>query len=353
MAKKKSTEAIKDEIAAEFGIVRPKTEAEFRARAGAPVLDVEDKETDPDEALITTTGAAIRGFMGGVLAFLTTAREIERAALATLSRAKALQRPETGDQDLSLQAFIRQTTAEKKAAEEHWSITATVSRFHRTLTARRGKATDALDQANSIGNTLHNQYVELARRRAAEEQERVRREVEDQARKDRDAELARMEAEAVASEEASPKVSEREQLFCDLVVATGNGQSSASRAGFKNPLQASARLLSMPKIQAVIKSLKAAQAIRQQATARAAEPVDVDVPTIAPDVVEDGSRTTWTAEILDPQAFVRAVVEGRSGIPLDALMPNQVALNEYARSLHERLDRWPGLHAKKSTKVVR
>ena len=44
--------------------------------------------------------------------------------------------------------------------------------------------------------------------------------------------------------------------------------------------------------------------------------------------------------------------DGEHGIPLDCLQINTVKLNEYARSLHEQLDRWPGVRARKTTKVV-
>ena len=62
-------------------------------------------------------------------------------------------------------------------------------------------------------------------------------------------------------------------------------------------------------------------------------------------------RTTYSAIIFNADAFVAAAVTGGFGIPADCLMPNPVKLNEYARSLRERIDAWPGVRLSKKTSL--
>ena len=315
-------------------------------------------DASEDEQLATTTGTAVQAFLRGLSGFFTTARSLEQQARRTLVTAKVLTAPTSGAEDLQVQQFIRRTTAEKKAVEAHWAITSKVHAFHKALVAARTRATGALDEANEIGNSWHNSYVREERRRAAEAQEQLRREAEAKAEQDRAAELGRLEAAALALEAGMEALSEREQAFVELMTAPGtsyrgDGVRCAKLAGYQDPSKAAARLLGTRKVKEAIQGRLEALALRETAAAAAREPVYVeDVPTIAPDIEGKGDRSTHTGEILDAGKFIQAVLSGGHGIPTDVLMIDQKMLNEYARSLHERLDRWPGVRYKKTTRVV-
>lgn len=312
--------------------------------------------TSEDEQIAAEAGQAVVRFLKGLSSFFTTARAIERGAEHTLEDARALRLPASSSEDVSIQRFAKQASIDRKAAEEHWQITSVVSQFHKRLVAARKRATDPLEQANAIGNDLHNRYVQAEQRRAREEQERLDREAEERARLAREQELADLEAAAIRAEEGSPDLSARERTFVDLYFATGNGTTSAQRAGFKKPMAEASRLLTLPKIQAAIQAKREAAALRQKHENVRTMPLEVSpVEEVRPDVMKAPGltdRTTYSAEIFDRAAFVQAAVSGRYGIPLDTLMPAQTQLNEYARSMHELINRWPGIRLKSKTGVV-
>ena len=328
-----------------------------RRRPEPEVIDPEQEalSTIPDLALAVTDGNQIKQFVAGVVQYFRQGQALEVAAKEMLAQAKALRAPTTAHEDLVIQNFAKQTSADKKAIEEHWVITSVVHNFHRRLVAVRQRGVVALEEANAIANRHHNKYVDDERRRAAIEQDRIRREAEEKARQDRQRELDALEAEALKAEAASADLSDREQTFVEAYVTSpqcrGNATESATRANYKDPMAAGARLMALPKIQAAIKAKQAAIAIRTQATAVKEQPLDVQVEEVKPDLLGTAGRTTWTAELLDEQAAIDAIIGGRHGMPRDLLMVNTVKANEYARSLHERLDLWPGFRAKKSTKV--
>ena len=68
--------------------------------------------------------------------------------------------------------------------------------------------------------------------------------------------------------------------------------------------------------------------------------------------VTDGDRKTRTAVVVDEDAFIAAVLEGKFGIPSDVLTVRQVKLNEYARSLGKLIERWPGIRYNEKTTIV-
>jgi hypothetical protein len=311
---------------------------------------------DEDQQLAATVGEAIRDFIKGLAAFFVTAKALEQSAFGTLEQAKLLKLPTNPDEDEAIQRFVKQTSVDKREVEEHWRITSLVSQFHRRMTARRSKATDALEEANRIGNRLHNSYTEAEKRKAAEAQERLRREAEEKARRDREAEIARMEAEAIKREESSPDLSEREQVFVDQVANHGDGQRAARMAGYKDPGASASRLLASAKIQKAIKAKRDAIAIRTQLAARKEEPLEVEeVPEIKPNVTRAGAaydRTTHSAEILDEQALIAACISGKYGIPTDILTVKPAKVNEYARALQQRIELWPGVRYKRETRVI-
>lgn len=307
-----------------------------------------------DERFTTQAGLAVREFLKSIAGFFTTAQAIEQAAVFTLAKARALTVPTNQEQDAEMQRFVKGTTADLKSAETHWAICATVHGFHKRLVAVRKRATDPLEEANRLSNALHNQYVQAEQRRVAQEQERVRVAAETKAREDREAELAAQEVAALKAEADSPVLSAREVLFVNALVSGVVPYAAAMHAGFKNSVQQAARLMALPKIQDAIQAKRTAAAIREQAEARRQAPLDVQVETVKAHVSHaDGhDRSTHSAEIVDPQAFVKAVMGGALNIPLDCLMPNPVKLNEMARALRERISAWPGIRYVKSTKVV-
>lgn len=309
-----------------------------------------------EEKAAAEDGLAIRTWSGQLAGFFVTAQTLEVKAKARETEALALVQPTTLEQDERIVAFIRGVAIDEKALEAHWTITALVSRLHRRLTGKREIAARALTAAKARGNALHNAYAEGERRRVAREAEEERVRKETAAREEQARESARLEAEAVKLEEASAELSERERQFVEMMVsgptsARGNGTECARIAGFKKPLESAARLISLEKIQTAITAGKKALDLRTQATAKRAQPVEVEVATQKAQVA-GGGRTTWSGEVLDVEALVAAVISGKHGIPSDVLTVNQTKLNDYARSLHERLDLWPGVRAKKTTGVV-
>lgn len=321
-------------------------------------------QLNEDERVAKTDGQSIMGWVGGIAAFFSTARALEQAARQTLERARLLTMPTSADADEEIQRFIKGANTNRREAEAHWEITSRVSQFHKRLVAARKRATEPLEEASTIANRLHNGYSEAEKRRAREEEDRRRREAELQAQRERDADVARLEAEAVAREEASGDLSDRERAFVDfyvnpaMAVERGDAYRAAARAGFKNPQQHAARLISLPKIMDAIKAKQEAIAIREQAAARKEEPLHVDIEPVKPNISRAAGhdRTTWAGEVYDPEAFIAALLDPRTrtqlGIPADCATFVSAKVNEYARSLHEKIDTWPGVRAVKTTKVI-
>lgn len=305
---------------------------------------------------VAAAGAAITDFLKGVRTFFVRADALEIAAKSSLDAARLITLPVNGDEDLRLQAIIRQANEDRKILEEHWSITSKVHKLHRYLTSRRAVGVEALEEAANLGNRLHNTYVEGERRKVAAEEDRRRRAAEQEEREKRELDAAAAEAQAVALEESASELSDREEIFVKLVAQQSHtGQGAALAAGFKDPVKSAARLLTMAKIQNAIKALKEAAAIRQQAEARKAQPLHVEIAPVQADVQRAAGshdRTTWSATCLDQAATVEAFRSGQYGIPGDLFMVNPAKANEYARSMHERVNRWPGMRATSETKVV-
>lgn len=323
------------------------------ARPASHVEVVDDRNL-PEVSQTQLEGTSIREFLKNVAAFFNEAAALERQAVATLARAKALPAPTTATADQAIQSFIKDANTDRKVIENHWEITAIVSRFHRRLCQVRDRGTKPLVEASDIANRLHNAYADAERRRAAAEQDRIRREAEENERRRRDEEQAALEAAALKAEESAPTLSEREQAFVDLVVAGVVASQAAYRVGYKDTTRG-IKMLELPKIKAAIKAKRDAAAIREQAAARKEEPLDVQVDTVAPNIIKAAGateRTTWAGEILDAAATVEAFRQGKHGIPGDLFTIDPVKLNEYARSLQTALDRWPGVRAKKTTRVV-
>jgi hypothetical protein len=322
--------------------------------------DVLDLIPEDEQKIISIDGGVVLDWLKRASAFFTQARELQAQAVQTLSTAKGLVVPTTAESDATLQKFIQRTTADKKAIEAHWSICSAVHRIHRQLTAKREIGVRALDEANAIGNRLHNEYVAVERRKAEAEERRLREQAEFLARQEREQELARAEAEAVEREEASPELSARETEFVNLFTGIntlykGRGQACAVAASYSDPLKASARLLSNPKIQQAIRVRQEAAEMRRQAAVRAAEPLIVDTPEVRPNVIKAPGafdRTTVSGVVVDEAAVMEAFLSGRYGLPRNLWTINQTVVNELARQMGQRLDTIPGLRFKSTTKVI-
>lgn len=339
-------------------------------RQAARPIDVEvlDAPASEDHELVAAEGTRLRTFLGGLVPFFKKAGEIERAAKERLDVARQLKAPTDAASDEKIQVFIRTVSTEIAGAEDHWSITTAVHGLHRMLTAARGRVTGKdskgnptgmLDQAKQLAQNLHNRYVEDAKRKAREEEDRLNREAEDRARQDREAELKRLEEEAVKAEAASPELSERERSFVDLVAFGRNSSDAARSAGYKNPDEQAARLLKTPKIVKAIDAKRQAAKIREQASATQAMPVQVEKAVVQPDVTRAAGahdRTTHGAEITDEQALIVAVLDPmtrtRLGIPADIVMINPTKVNEYGKSLKELINTWPGVRHTKKTSTI-
>lgn len=304
--------------------------------------------------LVQLDASAISRWVGGIHAFFKQAQELELRAKSYLMRAEGLRVPTTGDQDQQLQDFIRIGNAEKKENEAHWGIAGVLDKLHKRAVQGRRRGSDAYDQGNTIANRLHNTFVDAERRRAEEESNRLRREAEDREAKARQEALDHLEREALKAEASSPALSSREQEFVDRVWHGGNAPTVAAKyAGYKDPEATAARLMNTPKIKAAIDAKRVASQARQQATAIKESPVEVEstLVDVKPDT-RGGDRTTWSGEVLNLVAFRNAAFEGTHGIPRDCFSVDQAALTKHAQSMHEQMDRWPGVRAKRTTKVV-
>lgn len=328
----------------------------------APAAEVIDPEAmqlttlfgDQEGTLAAKALEAVRSFVGGLQGFVSRARDLELRAAQTLEQASRLKPPANSTEDEAIQSFIRTANSERKEVEEHWTVTSAIHQFHRRMTAQRDKPVKALERAAAIGQQLHNTYVEAERRRAQEEEDRIRRQKEEEARQQRERELAQAEEEAIRREAAMPTLSEREQIFVDLVVAGVVASQAAHRAGFKDTTRG-VRMLEMPKIAAAIKAKQDAAAIRKQAEAKRQQPLAVEHTEVKPDITRASGavdRTTHSAELLNEAALISACIAGGHGIPHDILRVDPAKLNEYARSLQERINLWPGVRYKRNTKTV-
>ena len=311
-----------------------------------------------DERLAREDGASISGLLQRFGPFFLEATQKEEEAKALLAEARNLKAPKTQDQDEAVQVFVKRTTLKKKDVIEHWSVKKLFGGLHKRFCAGEARAVEALDEANRIANQHHNAYAEDARRKAAAEQDRVRRQAEEKARIDRERELLQLEAEALKREEASADLSEREQGFVAAYTSSigtmGDAVQSAVRMGYKDPGVRAAKLMALPKIQQAIKDAQEAIALRQQAQAKREAPIAVTVPVITAKVstAVGHDRTTHGYEVVDAAQFILAFRSGNYGIPDDCVQPAPKGLGDLARSLKERINLIPGLRYTVTTKVV-
>lgn len=88
-----------------------------------------------------------------------------------------------------------------------------------------------------------------------------------------------------------------------------------------------------------------AQAVALEAEAVISEPIappPVVAPSLIPKIQGASIRETWSAEVMDLKALVRAVAAGL--VPIQAVSANQVFLNQQARAMKRDLN-YPGVRA--------
>jgi len=314
------------------------------------VLDALEEEL----ALVKADSSIVEQFAGKLRVFFNRARVLEATALANLVSAQLVKAPTTMQEDEAIQFQIKNVGADRKEAVDHWDITIKLWHFHKRVCTARGRSENPNDRAIALLTGLHNGWVEQERRRVAAENERLRREAEQQAAADRARDLAELERQALVAEEASKDLSARELVFVARHLAGFNILEAARMAGYKEPSKAAPRLIEQPKIVAAIEASSAAAALREQKTAIAQKPLDVQAKTVTADISTAGGfdRSSHSAELLDERLLIEAILAGGRGIPSDLLQVNPAKLNEYARSMHELINRWPGVRYKKTTSLV-
>lgn len=319
--------------------------------------DVEVLPAVDDAALepVHSDGRLVLGFLGNLTSFFRDATALETKAKDMLAEAKRFTVPAVDDidGDAALQTFIKSASSVKKEVETHWGITSTIHGLHRKLTGARDRAVSPLTEAQNLAQQHHNAFAERARRIAAEEQRRINREAELAAQRERDEELARMEAAAIAAEEQSETLSDRELRFVELVYRGSAPYAAAKTVGYKTPETVASRLMESAKVKAALEGKRQAEAIREQATAVRETPVQATAQRVTTQVARVGSdRVTHSAEVVDARLLIEAVIGGKHGIPVDVLKVDEVKLNEYARSMEGLIDRWPGARYKRTVRTV-
>jgi hypothetical protein len=321
---------------------------------GRPAPKQAEVVEEPREvALMRQEHGLVLPLMKNLATWWRTAGTLRDAAEATLQRARTLPAVTTEGDDLALQESLLTDRGNLKDAEAHYEpVTGALFKMHRRLTQSRAAVTKPLEESIAIKQRLHNAYVEAERRRVEQENERLRRQAEEEARAAQQRELEELERQAVAAEEASKFLSTRESLFVEIMANTGNAVAAAKAAGFADPLKHGARLMTLAKITTAINGLKDARAIRTQAVAVAAQPalprqmVQTERPAVSK-ASGSRSRETWRAVFDNREELHQAALRGE--VPGDVLMIDESRVQQYARDLHELIDAWPGVHADKDT----
>lgn len=324
-----------------------------------PVKTALTAELEIDQVFVANVGLAIKEFLANAATFFKGAAELEKDAASRLVEAKRLTVPTTTEQDQAMQQFTVASNNAAKQAEGYWYITQTLHGWHKKSTEARARAVDPNKRAGEIANAHHLEFVRLDAIRVREaqrlEDERVARVQEELRQK----ELNELEAARLKAEADSPDLSGRETVFLDTYAQFGYTQATraAANAGYRDPVAMAARLLASDKMMQAIRARQASDALKRQAAAvKVAPPPIVQTNEIKSNVVKAagvrGDRTTWTGVVDNAEQFIAAVFEGKHGIPRTLLMINPVVLNEYATSMNERMDAWPGVHAQKNTKTL-
>jgi hypothetical protein len=321
--------------------------------------DVLDAPIEDQQLTITEEGTAFTKFLAGIGTFVIKARGLEKKAKERLDIARQIQRkpPKTEAEDAKVQVELRAAKLERKVVNDTWGITQVLSKLHKSTVAGRERAGGMLDEAAEITQALHNDYTREEKRKADEREAEKRRIAEAAERRRQDEEAARLEQEALDAEAAMPTLSDREEAFVNGILNRGLSPFEAAKAArFAKPAAEADRLMASKKINEALDARKAAIAAREQATAVRQQPVNVVVERERPAITRVANThdaTTWSAEVFDAEAFMAAVLDPRTraqlGIPASVATYVQKELNDLARSLHEKMNVWPGVRAKSNT----
>lgn len=336
------------------------------AETTSPITTALTVALSEDSTFVVNVGLAIKTFVANAATFFAGAADLEKDASSRLNSAKLLKVPTTTEEDQTMQRFAVESKTAAKAAEEYWGITQVLHGWHTRAVAGRKRAVDPNEQAAKIATAHHVEFerldAERVRREQVAEDERVRLLQEKLQREEQEA----LEAKALEAEANAPELSKREQLYVDelhrLTSDPSNRLSQVANlerkaylaAGFTgDPAFGVERLKRMPKITEALAARVKAEALRRQAEAvKLAPPPVVHTVEIKTAVVRAAGvkqRETWSGVVDNAQEFIDAVFDGKHGIPRTLLMIDPTALNKYASDLKERMDAWPGVHAKKTT----
>lgn len=331
--------------------------------AVTPSRVIEASPEPPEVLAVRSDATAIQSFVGGISAFLARTQTMEQEAEKDELATRVWVRPTTLKEDEALVSLVKRNALAMREDEANFKpVTSVLFRFHRFFTTKEARIRTIRERIKETGNRLHNAYMDAETRRAREEEDRLRREAEVRAKAERDAELQQLEEAALKAEAGSPDLSEREREFVSLYTGVNGrntlyferGVACATAAGYKNPDQAALKLLKTGKLLTAVQNAKDAIALRQQAEARRQAPVEVEEPEVRAEIATKGT-TTWSYEVFDEAAFLKAVLDPRRrlelGIPEDAVIPNPKALLASARALQEKMNLWPGVRAKKNTSI--
>lgn len=232
---------------------------------------------------------------------------------------------------------LRDVKVVKRAIEAHWKrMKDPLNNLLRHVRDLERGELEPTEEAVRLIEAKTVPYEREARRLADELAEKNRKQAEADAADARRRELEDAEAKALAIEASSPNLSAREAVFVDCIVRGQSDIFAATKAQYADPHAAAARLSKTAKILSAINARQEALALREQAEARKAQPLDVEVVDTAPALGKvSGVRTltTYTCEAVN----LEALLEGwKAGIvPAEAFAANLPFLNAEAKRLKD------------------
>ena len=320
--------------------------------------EVIDGQERPEVALIRRESEPVATLMQNMQVFFAKAEDLEAQAKAELADAQATWKaPTCKEEDEDLVARIRQNAAATKEFDAHWEITTVLSRMHRSMTGLRNRGADMREKIKNHGNYLHAAWERLERERVQREEAELRRQEQARLQQQREAEAAEAERTAIEAEANSPHLGERESRFVDLYMANGGDAVRAAKgAGYANVDANANRLLKTSKIMQAIEARRQAVAIRQQAAAKAALPVEPTIQHAAPVAqVAAKARTYQSCEVTDAAKFMAVLLDpqlrAHYRVPAEAATFVQSVLNDMARQIGDKVNLVPGLRLKVVTSV--
>lgn len=197
--------------------------------------------------------------------------------------------------------FLKGAKALKKKIEEHYAaIKSPLNAARATVLEMEKRDLSPVLDAIAIADGIDTRYVREQKRIEQEAADEQRRQAEAQERLRREQAAAEAEAEASRIEASSNVLSEREQVvvrFIGAAVVTPEILLKACKfAGYLDPKASAEKLFRAGKIGAAVEQARKADAIRREAAAKQAEPINVSVPAVASQVIDGGVRTYYGCE---------------------------------------------------------